>query len=378
MRPYFVFLAATNAVFFQSIFFLYYQQDVGLSAPAILWLQSWALVVRASLDLPFGMLADRASRRRCLQATALMQLLGTAVLLARPTAAAAVVAETAFGIAAALRSGADSAFLYDSLHATGRDQLYPRSEGRAQALAAIASGAAALVGGAVAAFDMRLPYALSLLTAAVGVVAATRLDEPPHLTRHSAPAALVPAARRALATPRVRWSIALAAVAVTVSHVYFYLQQPFLDAIGTPIALFGVLFAATKLITAAVATTAHRIDDAVGERGAAVLMTLTPTVGLGAMAVASTPWAAPVILTRGILDGLWQPLLNVYMNRRVSSSERATMLSLQSVVARMTLALGLAALGTITRAGSIAIALAVAALASFIAGVALVTTARRR
>ena len=42
-----------------------------------------------------------------------------------------------------------------------------------------------------------------------------------------------------------------------------------------------------------------------------------------------------MILSRGLLDGLWMPLVNVYMNRLVDSRLRATMLSLQSVLARL-------------------------------------------
>src|SRR5439155_994006 len=75
-----------------------------------------------------------------------------------------------------------------------------------------------------------------------------------------------------------------------------------------------------------------------GARGATAVMVAAPAVGLGAMSVVGRPEGAALILTRGMLDGLWQPLLNVYMNRLVDSRLRATMLSLQSLVARLALA----------------------------------------
>src|SRR5262249_59500719 len=67
-----------------------------------------------------------------------------------------------------------------------------------------------------------------------------------------------------------------------------------------------------------------------------------PAVGLVAMAATGTPAGALLVLTRGLLDGLWQPLLNVYMNRLVESRLRATMLSAQSLVARLALAAAIA------------------------------------
>ena len=143
----------------------------------------------------------------------------------------------------------------------------------------------------------------------------------------------------------MRWAIALTAVAVVASHVYFYLQQPWLQALGVPVALFGVAFAATKVVTALVASSAYRVDASLGPVGTAALIGVLPAAGLGLMSAVASPAGALLLLTRGLLDGLWQPLTNVYLNRLVSSDLRATMLSLQSLVARLALALALAILG---------------------------------
>src|SRR5207237_1621903 len=157
---------------------------------------------------------------------------------------------------------------------------------------------------------------------------------------------------------------------------YFFLQQPYLRAIGLPVALFGVVFAATKAVTALTANAAHRVDARLGPRGATAVMAAAPAVVLGAMSLVARPEGAALILTRGMLDGLWQPLLNVYMNRLVDSRLRATMLSLQSLVARLALAAVVALLGLGTATVGLAPTLAVAAAA--LAGGALLATAPSR
>jgi hypothetical protein len=139
-----------------------------------------------------------------------------------------------------------------------------------------------------------------------------------------------------------------------------------------PLALFGVVFAATKGVTAMVASVAHRVDAALGPRGVTAVMTATPVVGLGAMAAVATPVGALLLLTRGVLDGLWQPLLNVYMNRLVGSRLRATMLSAQSLASRLVLAAALALLGLGTERVGLAQTLAAAAVAVAAAGVVLI------
>ena len=72
---------------------------------------------------------------------------------------------------------------------------------------------------------------------------------------------------------------------------------------------------------------------------------------------------------------LWQPLLNVYMNRLVDSRLRATMLSLQSLVARLALAAVVALLGLGTATVGLAPTLAAGAAAVGLVGGVLLATA---
>lgn len=376
---YFVYQAAATSTFFQPIYFLYYEQRAAIGLGTILALQSMNTAVRACLDLPFGALADRTSRRRCLAASCGATLAGTALLLVHPALATAVVAELAFALAAALRSGSDSALLFDTLRADGRPELYARAESRGQAIASLGAGISAVAGGLLAAWDLALPFAASLVASGIGVLVALRLDErrPEHPARTGAPALLGAAATAAWRTPGVAWGIGVAVLAVTSSHVYYYLQQPYLAGLGVPVALFGVVFAATKLVTAVVAAVAHHADTRLGPRGTATAMALVPGVGLGAMALASGPLGAAWILTRGVLDGLWMPLVNVHLNQRVDSHVRATVLSLQNVVARLALAAALAVLGLATAEVGVATSLLGAALLTLVCGGVLRLTAPR-
>jgi len=373
-RAYYWYQATASCVFFWPVFFLYYEDRAGLGEATILWLQSYAVAVRALLDVPCGAVADRYSRRLCLQLSAVAYLAGALVLVAYPTLAVAVIAETAFAAAAAFKSGADSALLYDALDAAGRLDHYPRAEGRAQAVASLGSGATAIVGGLLAALDLRLPYLATIIAAAASAVFAARLAD--DRRRHAAGAA-APALRDAVRLARagaIRWLLALAAMTVTASHVYFYVQQPYLRAIGIPVAGFGIAFAATKVVTAMLSTVAHRVDARLGPRGAALVMTTAPAVGFGLMSLATGPFGALLLLTRGVLDGLWPPLLNVYMNRLVPSRLRATMLSVQSLVARLALSAGLALLGVGVEHGGLPATLAAVAIGVAVAGGALVLT----
>ena len=371
--------AAASCVFFTPIFYVYYQEQVGLALPTIIWVQSYFLAVRALLDLPLGALADRYSRPACLAAYALCHVAGSALLIAWPAFASVLAAETLFATGGAFRSGADSAFLFDALQAAGRLDLYPQAESRAQAVISTAVAATAVTGGLLAAVDLRLPYVATILAGGASAAFALGFVEPGvHASRRASVGDLVrEAGRQAARSAAVRWVMALAAFAVVSSHVYYYLQQPYLRSLGVPHALFGVVFAGTKLVTALVASGAHRADLLVGPRATVAIMAAASALGLGAMSVARTPAGAALVLSRGVLDGLWMPLLNVYMNRLVESRVRATMLSAQSLVARLALAGAIALLGVASSGIGLAATLAAAALAAGVAGAALLATGPR-
>jgi MFS family permease len=374
---YYWYQATSAATLYQAVFFVYYGDRAGLSVATILALQSFNTGLRAALDLPFGALADRVSRRLCLVCASAAIAVGAAVVLVFPFLAGACVAEALFGVAAALRSGADSALLHDTLRADGHLERYPHAESRGQAFASLGSGAAAVVGGVLAGVDLALPYVVSVVTASAGALLAWTLPEqrPSHPRPGLGPGRMTYAARLAWGTPAIRWTMAVAILAVTASHVYYYLQQPYLRAAGVPLALFGVVFAVTKLVTALVAAWAYRIDAALGQRTAVALMSAVPACGLGAMALVTGPAGALLILSRGLLDGLWMPLVNVYLNRLGESRLRATMLSLQSVLARLSLSATLAVLGVATARLGVAATLGTVAIAVALAGGALLVAA---
>ena len=75
---------------------------------------------------------------------------GAAALLLAPSLATAILAESAFSAANALRSGADSALLYYALARAGRLGRYPEAEGRARAVASLGAATTAVLGGLLA------------------------------------------------------------------------------------------------------------------------------------------------------------------------------------------------------------------------------------
>ncbi len=376
LRSYYAFQLLFSSTFYQAIFFVFYAEQVGLTVAAVLSLQSYYVAMRAVLEVPAGALADRWSRRGCLVCAALANAAGVALMVSLPSLPTAIAGETLLAIGTALRSGVDSALLYDGLTSVGAAERYPRAEGRGQAVAAIGSGLAAIAGGTLASFDVRLAYygTLLMMLGAATVAGGLRGGEVA-ATRRAPPGQLIASAAREVAdSARIRWVMTLAIFVVVFSHVYFYGQQPLLLELGVPVLWFGFLFAAVKLVTSVVATQAYRVDAALGERGATVVMSGIAVVGLAALSFTGSAWGALLLLSRGLFDGLWQPLIQVYLNRQAASEVRATLLSLQNLAARLALAGVVGGFGFATAQLGLLTTFGLAAACAAIAGTLLVAT----
>ena len=169
--------------------------------------------------------------------------------------------------------------------------------------------------------------------------------------------------------------IGLAIFAVVFSHVYFYGQQPLLQELGVPVIWFGFLFAGVKVVTSLVATQAYRVDAAFGERGSTAVLGGIVVLGLGALSLTTSAWGALLVLSRGVFDGLWQPLTQIYLNRKASSELRATLLSFQNLASRLALAGVVGGFGVATAKIGLMPTFGLAAAAAGITCVLLVATA---
>jgi len=141
-----------NLIFFIPVIVIFFQRQ-GLSMTQVMVLQTAFALAVVGLEIPSGFFADRVGRRPSI-------FLGAAAV----TAACVVygtgygfgqflIAELLWAVGASLISGADSAILYDTLLALGREKEYQKIEGHASFLglsgAAAAAAAGRLLGDAV-------------------------------------------------------------------------------------------------------------------------------------------------------------------------------------------------------------------------------------
>lgn len=297
-------------------------------------------------EVPTGYVGDRLGRRNGL---VLGSLAVTATMLGFLSAGGLpsfVALYVAWGVAITFRSGSTGAWLYDTLEDRLDTEQFTRVEGRGSAAFLASAAAQTLVGGALFARNPTYPFLAAAAVTAVGAGVAVTLPEPSVTSEERV---RLGDAWRVVRDRFVQRPLAafllLSAAALAVPETVSVYVQPVARDVGMSPAVLGPYYALLLLAGAGVTAVADRLRDAldIGRwfllapallAAALFAAVLVPVLALGAFVIAET--ARHLLTTyRG-----------QYLNDRIPSAGRATVLSaatlLYSVVS------GLARLGSST------------------------------
>lgn len=303
------------------------------------------------LEVPSGYFSDRVGRRPTLVFSGLCWTAACVLFASTSGFAPFLLAQVLLAAGMAFQSGTDSSLLYDSLKYLGEEDQLRSQEARAESWSNVSRGAAALIGGLVAAFDLRIAYVLTAVTAGLATLLALGFVEPPG--RRRAPDMRQQAGTIALLLrkPALRWLLAAAVGLIIFVHVPYELGQPWLELLLSGQDRPG--FAATPPVAGAltagamlVAAWAARRSDAVATRlgGPATLVLALAAMALAPLLLAWAvhPLVALALVLRGAPQALAGPALLGEVHPKVPSSARATWLSVQSLAGRLAFSVTLA------------------------------------
>jgi len=338
--PLLVALAAFRFVLFPiPVITLFWMDHIGMTLTDVMMLQAIFGLAVVVFEFPSGYLADRVGYRRSLLVGAALAAAGWAIYARATTFAGVAAAETVLGAGVAFISGADAALLFVSLEGQARAHEYTRWEGRVRASGQGAEALSSAVGGWLYAVAPRLPFWLQVPNAllALGTIAALR-GEPRRLSpevSHVAHARRI--VRFALREqPRLRTTMALSVALGLSTFMMVWLVQPWMQRRGIPTAWFGPIWAGAHLWLVGVSLVTARVVEAVGRGGVLLGCCLLIPAGYAVFAAADTPWAVLAYLLFMAVRGLQGPILTAALQDDAPGADRATVLSLNTLLFRLT------------------------------------------
>jgi MFS family permease len=309
-------------------------------------------------EVPTGVLADRLGRRPMLVAGPLLLAFGFATLLIWPTYLGFLAGEVLLGLGHAVLSGPPAALLYETLAEHGQQHRFLAIESRLSALRLLGTGSAFLLGGALARTEGG--YDATIVATALGCLLAALLAlllRPGRPVPQLRARAFAGEVGRELRKPAVAWLLCYWIVLFALLRFPFHDYQPYLSAAGSIVPLLhdplfaGALFAALNLGAAPLSALVPRL---VARHGRRPLFWGMPVLLCASMAVmglerwrAETGTGAPWLVWLGVSMfflqqvpfGMHWALLQEFVNHRIGSAVRTTVLSALSLGARAVYAL---------------------------------------
>ncbi len=326
------------SLFPMAIITLFWKDQIGMSLTRILLLQGIFAVAMVVMEYPSGYVSDRIGYRRALNCAALLGIVGWGLYTVAESFSGVLIAEIFLGISMSFVSGSDSALLFESLKADGRELDYTRHQGRVSGAGQIGEACGALFAGLLYAMCPLLPFLIQVVVWILIFFLTRTLSEPQRL--EPAPVSHFAEAWRStryalIENKRLRYTILLNLVLGLASFYPVWLIQPYMQDAGVPLSWFGPVWAVANLSVALFALVSHRFYFWLGDRWMVVLFGVLIITGFLGLGLAGGLWGFAFYYLLTSMRGLRGPVLLNHAQQEIPSANRAGLLSLQSLCFRL-------------------------------------------
>ncbi len=330
--------------FFGAVLVPFFTDWGGLTRFQMLLIQSWFMLWIFLLEVPTGAIADYFGRKYSLGLGALVVSVGAVIYGSTPNVWIFLLGEFMFALAFALASGADEAWLYDTLKSQGKEHESKKLLGRLYSINMLGIMLAAPFGSLIATrFDLNYPMIFSGIPFLIAGLLAWSLPEPKIHSDVSERERYMDVLKSGLA---FWWShaqlkiMALDAIGVaTAAYFVIWFYQPLLQMAHIPLAYFGwfhALFVAAEIVVAA---NFVKLEKLAGSATNYLRLTALVT---GVMFLVVAWFPDPIVIGLFVLlaggFGLSRlQFMSIHMHALIPSDKRATVISSVSMLRRFAL-----------------------------------------
>ena len=322
---------------FMPIVVLFYK-DNGLEMQQVFILQAIYSVAIVALEIPSGYVADVLGRKVTLLIGSVLGFAGFMCYSFSYGFTGFLIAEIILGFGQSLISGADSALLYDSLLAMDKKSQYIKQEGRMVSVGNFSEAFAGILGGLLAAINLRYPYYAQTIIAFMAIPASFTLIEP---ERHKKIEALkwndiLKVVKYSLHDHKeLKWNIIFSSVIGASTLTMAWFVQPYFELVALPVTLFGVFWTILNLTVGVSALFAHKAEAKLKQLKTMIGITILIPAGYITVSRIDALWGIGILFLFYIVRGIATPVLKDYINQLCDSNIRATVLSVRNFVIRI-------------------------------------------
>ena len=325
-------------------------QEHGLTLTEVMILQSIYSFSVALFEIPSGYIADIFGRKKTIVLSTIFTFIGFLVFSFFGGFYAFAIAQVLVGIGGSLMSGSDSAIIYDTLLETSSKTTYTKIEGRSYAIGNFSEAFAGILGGFLAVGSIYVPIYVQTSILFFSIPIAFTLIEPTihkeNKLDRSFKAVLEIVKFAMVDNQKLKWLIIYSSAmgVATLSMAWF--AQPFFKSINIPLAYFGILWAVLNFSAGITSFNAYQLDKKNNYKILFYLSLAMPTLFLF-LGFNASFFGLIFILLIYLLRGIVTPILRNAINEITTSNKRATVLSIRSLIIRISFAISAPILGYI-------------------------------
>ena len=321
--------------------------DRGLSLFQITSLESLVIATVFLMEIPTGIVADRIGRKWSIVAALGFNVGAEILFLSAQSYALYIVIAILTGTGFAFASGAIEAMVYDSLPLDDRDNQMKKTMGHINSLSRIAFFISPLVGAFIigdgSPENYTLAIALTVTALFIGIIMSLFLQEPPSEWDNEQPNSLA-ILRDGLAelrgNPTLRRLTLLTIFTTPLTGMLIVtLAAPYLTLNGVSPFVIGLTLSIGSLLAAVTQRYAYKLEAWLGQERAILFLLIFPAMMYSILALVSGSIVPVVIIiVMYATNDMKSPLFSAYQNGLIGSKNRATVLSIISMLVNLFIA----------------------------------------
>ena len=351
-------------------------------AGEIMVLQSLYAISVVLLEVPTGVVADKVGRKQSLALGSIFVIFGFIAYFLGYNFWQFFGAEFLLAVGTGFMSGADSAFVFDSLKQDKKESNFKRVWGSAKSWGYFAAAITSILGGFIATYSLRLTWLPTIFGMVILFFVTLSFTEPKHYKKVAQTQSYLQhtweSIKESFTNKNLLFLLLFYSILTLFARVSLWFYQPYMNESGLPLVYFGIVWASFKIFAIGGSKSANRLEGWLGERGSLWFMIIAMFLSLIFMSYWFAIFGMAFIFLQQFVRGFSPPVLQDYTHKHLSSEKRATLLSVQSMVANLLFAVLAPVYGFLADKFSLSTALLIAGISCLAAFSVLMLWGRMR
>ncbi len=287
-------------------------------------------------EVPSGFFSDVVGRKKTMTIGAVAVIAGFGVYAFSASFWWFIVAETLLAFGVSMKSGTDSALLYDTLKELKKEEHYVKYEGIAGSWERSGTALSSLLGGALATIALRLPFYVNILTGLAMLVVALLFTEPVRSKWQTKNPFLdiISIAKQCVLHKKILSIMILASCIFTTGVISIWGSFVYFSQFNMSFVYYGAFFALFQFVCALGLRGVHLLEKILGKKYVMITILLIP-FGYLMMGLFKSPFIFLLALVNAFIWGMSTPIFLDILNRFITSDMRATALSVSGMMGRL-------------------------------------------